>query len=192
MAELRTESGGMAGFTLMELMIVIVIFGMIQLMLFGGVRFAGRAWDMQERRIDRQGDFSAVQTVLRQMILSGHGFDGDGGALRLVGSLPKSLKRGGLFDIEIKTDTDRLVLTWKPHLRGDAPQVDPAEADLIKEIAAFDVAYYQPPTKDGGGWQPTWQDKSKLPPMIRLSLQMTDGRRWPPFRSEERRVGKEC
>src|ERR1051326_7464806 len=103
MAEPKANCGA-AGFTLMELLIVIVIFGMIQLMLFGGVRFAGRAWDMQERRIDRQGDFSAVQTVLRQMIASGRGFEGDGGTLRLVGALPKSLKRGGLFDIEIKTE----------------------------------------------------------------------------------------
>lgn len=168
------------GFTLLELLVVITIFGFILVALTSGVRFAGRAWETQERIINQQGDLDAVQNALRQIITSGHSFDGDATSLRFVGRLPRALERGGLFDIELHTSQDRLVATWVPHFKGPAPPVDPAEAELARNVSRLDLAYYLG-SGDAGGWQFVSQDKKKPPALIAISLKTIDGRQWPPL-----------
>jgi general secretion pathway protein J len=170
-----------AGFTLIELLVVIVILSLIVVALTGGVNFAGRAWEAQERQIDRQGDLNAVQNVLRQMLISSHGFKGDDGSLAFVGSLPRALNRGGLFDIELKATYDRFVMEWRPHLNNQGTKPEPSTADLVADIAALDFAYYLTDETGHGGWSDALSDGSKQPLLIRISLRLADGRRWPPL-----------
>src|SRR5258708_39228865 len=92
------ERRGDRGFTLLELLVVILILGLIVTALTGGVRFAGRAWATQERRIDRLDDVDAVQNVLRQLIASGYGFQGDASSMHFITTMPRALARGGLYD----------------------------------------------------------------------------------------------
>jgi prepilin-type N-terminal cleavage/methylation domain-containing protein len=168
------------GFTLLELLIVIVILSLVVVMLTGGVRFAGRAWASQERLIDQQGDVSAVQTVLRQLIADGHGFSGDNTSLHFVGQLPKALQRGGLFDIDVLMEEDRLVASWRPHFTGTGPKPDPTETKLLDNVAGLDVAYYFGKDKE----QPSWQtalpsDKSVTPQLVVLRIARANGPAWP-------------
>jgi prepilin-type N-terminal cleavage/methylation domain-containing protein len=90
-----------SGFTLLELFIVITILGLILAALTNGVRFAGQAWEVQDRRGARQGDIDAVQSLVRNLIASGTAFEGDGTSLRFVSRLPEALARGGLYDVEL-------------------------------------------------------------------------------------------
>jgi prepilin-type N-terminal cleavage/methylation domain-containing protein len=176
-----------SGFTLIELLVVIVILSLIVTALTAGVRFAGRAWQTEERLMDRQGDLIAVQTVLRQMLISGRNFTGDDGDLHFVGVLPRALDRGGLFDIEIKTDNDRMVMVWRPHFKGtrtDAAQAgdDQTETNLVTDIAHLEFSYFVPdPATGAGSWEPVVTEQSKLPSMIRIMLKLANGRAWTPL-----------
>jgi prepilin-type N-terminal cleavage/methylation domain-containing protein len=171
------ERADQSGFTLIELLIVITILGLIVAALTNGVRFAGQAWQVQERRSEGQGDLDAVQNVLRQLIVSGRNFNGDGVSLRFVATLPDALARGGLYDVELRVLADRLALTWKPHFRGPAAQGGSTSADLVEGVAGLDLAYHVAP----GGWQRTAQDANRPPALVRIALQLSDGRNWPPF-----------
>jgi general secretion pathway protein J len=166
-----------SGFTLIELLIVITILGLIVVALTNGVRFAGHAWQVQERRSERQGDLDAVQNVLRQLIISAHGFNGDGISLRFVATLPDALARGGLYDVELRAIAGRLVLAWKPHFRGPAAESASASADLAQGVSGLDLAYFVRP----GGWQLSAKDAGHPPVLVRIALQLSDGRNWPPL-----------
>src|SRR5438552_11372573 len=97
-----------AGFTLVELLVAITILSLILVALSGGVHFAGSAWRKQEELIGRQGDITAVQTVLRQLVASGRDFEGGSQDLKFVGQMPAALARGGLYDIELYPAGDKL------------------------------------------------------------------------------------
>ena len=166
-----------SGFTLLELLVVITILGLIVVALTGGVRFAGQAWQAQERQSERHGDLDAVQNVLRQLIISAGDFNGDGVSLRFVGTLPDALARGGLYDVELRAPADRLVLSWKPHFRGPMTEAGWSNTDLAEGVRAFELAYYVAP----GSWQRITRDKNRPPALVRIALQLTDGRSWPPL-----------
>ena len=169
--------GKQDGFTLLELLIVITILGLIVVAMANGVRFAGQAWQVQERRSEKQGDLDAVQNVLRQLITSANGFNGDGVSLRFVATLPDALARGGLYDVELGALADRLVLAWKPHFRGPMAEAGWTSADLAEGVSGLNVAYYVAP----GGWQSIARDANRPPALVRIALQLNDGRNWPPL-----------
>jgi general secretion pathway protein J len=173
-ADLR---GSESGFTLLELLVVVTILGLILVALSGGVRFAGQAWQAQETRAVRQGDLDAVQNVLRELISSGNGFQGTRGSLRFVARLPDALARGGLYDVELHAAGDRVLLSWRPHFKGSMQTAETADAELVKDVADLDIAYFSA----AGGWQPAQQNKAKPPALIRVALRLNDGRSWTPL-----------
>jgi general secretion pathway protein J len=166
-----------AGFTLLELLVAMTVLSLLLVALSAGVHFAGRAWRMQEDRIGRQGDIHAVQNVLRGMLGSGQAFEGSPQDLKFVGTLPQALARGGLFDIELANDGDRLVLSWRPHFKGVSTSLGQNEALLLDGVQGLDMRYF---TTDKG-WQTLALDKSKPMDLIAIKVSLSDGRSWPPL-----------
>ena len=165
------------GFTLLELLIAVTILGLVVVALTGGVRFAGQAWDVQERQSERHGDLDSVQNVLRQLVTSAKGFDGDGGALHFVGEMPDALARGGLYDIELRAVGNELVLGWKPHFRGQTAESPWSSTALVQGVNAFGLTYFVPP----GGWQTTVNNRNRPPALVRIALRLDSGRTWAPL-----------
>jgi general secretion pathway protein J len=163
------------GFTLLELLIVITILGLILTALSSGVRFAGQAWRMQQSRSARQGDLDSVQNVVRGLLVSGTAFDGDSGSLRFVSTLPAALGRAGLYDLDLHTTSDILVLAWRPHFKGPSQQTGAGEAELTKDVAGMELSYYYSAT---AGWEHA-SHKNKSPALVEVTLVLSDGRVWP-------------
>lgn len=166
-----------SGFTLLELLIATTILGLLLVALTGGVRFAGQAWDTQQRRSDLSGDLDAVQNILRQLITSGSGFDGNEGSLRFVSALPLALARGGLYDVELRVSGGHLLFSWNPHFKGPAQMSAPAEIELINGVTDFALSYYVPPD----GWQRVAKSEIAPPTLVRVNLRLGQARAWPPL-----------
>ena len=162
-----------SGFTLLELLIVITILGLILVALTSGVRFAGQAWELQSRRIDRQGDVDAVQNVLRQLITSAKAIEGGPFFVRFVGPLPEALARGGLYDVELANSNGRLVLFWQPHFKGPVRTKQQSTTELSTNVVRFELTYFV----TGGGWQ----RNGKTPELVKITIEQDGGRAWPPL-----------
>jgi prepilin-type N-terminal cleavage/methylation domain-containing protein len=173
---MRVRASG--GFTLVELLVVIVIFSLILVMLAGGQDYATRGWRTQERQIDAQADVGAVQNALRQLIVSGRAFQGDDQSLKWVGALPRALDRAGLYDITMAVDDHRLFVTWRPHFSGPMPKSDPQTANLATDVENLRLSYYVQQDPEPGRWADEIKDKK--PALIKIAAQLSRGR-WPPL-----------
>jgi general secretion pathway protein J len=177
MSESASHNQRASGFTLLELLVVITILGLILIALGSGVRFAGQAWQSQERHIARQGALDPVQNVVRGLIASGTSFEGEGTSLRFVSELPEGLGRGGLYDVELHTEADALMLTWRAHFKGPSADSKSKETALIKNVTNLNFSY----RVEDSTWRTTIADKTKPPVLIRVTLATQDGRSWPPL-----------
>lgn len=183
MTERRAKAGGSAGFTLIELLIALVILSLIIAALTGGVRFAGRAWQAQESRVDRNDDLASLQNVLRALIASGRHFEGDNGSLQFVGEMPRALGLSGLFDIALAVSGDRLELAWRPHARPGEVPADMDRTVLAHGVDGLDLSYYLASPHGPGAWTSGTVDAKHRPRLIRVMLLLPhdDGRLWPPL-----------
>jgi len=175
MVERRNGTEHTSGFTLLELLVVISILGLILAALSNGVRFAGLAWQSQERHSARQGDRDDVQNLVRNLIASGTSFEGDGTSLRFVSELPEALARGGLYEVELHKTADRLMLSWHPHFKGASPSTERTDAELVKGVTGFELTYYM----QAGGWQHVLKAGTESPILVRIDVQLGGARPWP-------------
>ena len=172
----RDRSRSQSGFTLLELLVAIAILGLIVVALTGGLRFAGQAWELQQRKGLRQGDLDSVQNALRNLIAQSHDFRGDAFAVQFVGTPPAALARGGLYDMQLSASGDRLVLSWRPHFTGPATNLPQNQAVLAEGMTAFKLDYFIAPA----GWRMAVAKGGK-PGLVRIAAQFGDGRNWPPL-----------
>jgi len=164
------------GFTLLELLVAMTVFSLLLIALSEGLHFAGRAWRAQEEQIGREGDINAVQTVLREMLASAQSFEGGPQKVTFVGRMPAALARGGLFDIELSTGGDRLVLSWRPHFKGVATAgVHPNSAVLLEGVSGLNLSYYTGQV----GWQHVVNGNPKSMESIDIRAHLSGGRPWP-------------
>ncbi|HDK38104.1 MAG TPA: prepilin-type N-terminal cleavage/methylation domain-containing protein [Thiolapillus brandeum] len=130
------------GFTLVELIISLALIGLMTVLLFGALRFAGRAWDVSESRLERNTSITMVWQYLSDRFrqaraLSSHVeseganlffFKGEDQVVEFVSPMPAHLGSGGLYIIRLQkglgADNTQLILRrWLYHpevLSGDA------------------------------------------------------------------------
>jgi general secretion pathway protein J len=187
-----------AGFTLLELLIALALFGFVAVALSGGLRFAGHAIAAEQKRRVAFADLDAVENVLRRMIAEARQIEGEGDSLGFIGSLPRALAKPGLYAIRVGAVDDRLMLVWRAVPDDDAkePGEPLGEEVLARNIAGFDLDYLTlsgngaltPPgtgalTPSGNG-APVWRhsvDKKASPLLVRARLRLFEGdpRHWP-------------
>ncbi len=183
------NAGRAAGFTLLEILVALVVFGFLMVGLSQGVRFGLTAWGMQERIIARRGDLDAVDRVLRQLIEQmDPGTRSDprqvaGTQARFVftSALP-AMAGGESADMLLLVDSaHRFSLQWTPHLHAKriAPPPPPHIEELLGGIDRVQFAYWRP-SSSGGGWVVAWDGKS-LPALVRIRIVFpeSDPRHWP-------------
>ncbi len=175
---------GDAGFTLLEVLVALVVFGFLMLGLGRGVDFGMRAWDRQTRGIAARGELDAVDRALRGLIgrldpttdVAGRAH-GVGFTSRLPAMATLATREA---DMALGVDgARRLMLRWTPHLHAQrfGPPPAPEEAELLRGIERLDLAYWP---RSGSGWRDAWSGHEP-PAMIRVRVMFPagDARHWP-------------
>jgi general secretion pathway protein J len=192
-----TPNGGpgrQAGFTLLEMLVVLVVLGLLVVGLAQGVRTGLTLWGAQTRRVSETGELDAVARILRTLLseIPASSSVGPAGSpeikgredsLEFVGDLPTGLGTTRRADITIELRQGRLVLRWTPrrHELSSAPPPQPTEIELLGRVDRLDFAYWGAPvTGQPAAWQAQW-DGPEIPELIRLRLGFAQGdrRRWP-------------
>lgn len=176
------------GFTLLEMLVALAVFGFLLVGLSQTVRFGLTAWHQDARLSDGKADLDAVDRSLRAIVenLASNGDEGqpsvDGLGDRLSGITRLRVPGSGLATIPVEAGLavsgSRLVLRWRPYHHGIAlgPAQAPAEAELIGGIAGVAIEYWRSP----GVWVSHWQEPD-LPMLIRFRIVFAgpNPRHWP-------------
>jgi general secretion pathway protein J len=194
-----------AGFTLVELLIAIALFGLILTGLYSGLRMATRASDAGEAHATDNDELRAVMGFLRfelgqvyPLVFSDEGdeqviFEGEPDRLSFVASLPQHRGvEGGAYLISLVVDQDRLVLRYRPTKpdrqylfeSGDTGK----EVVLVPGLESVGFSYYG---KRGriARFYSRWDDPERLPKLLRMHIRPKGrGVHWPdlivPIRAE--------
>lgn len=182
-----------AGFSLVELLVVLALTGLIGVMVAGGVRFGLAAWDRGGALVDQVTETRAVQRLLRRQLAQiapvrlRDGtreppvlFQGRADRLRAVAPLPAALAPGGAqiigYDVERRDGGLALVLRWVP-LGAAPPSLEfgpevPGEV-LLSGLQSLAFRY------DGAA---EWPAGPRLPRLIEVEAAWPGGARvWPPL-----------
>jgi general secretion pathway protein J len=187
-----------SGFTLLEVLVVLVVLGLLVLGLTQGVRAGIALWSAQTGRLSETSELDAAARILRTVLTgitvspSGVGnpgatgnreIEGQADSLALIGDLPDGLGASRRAEIRIEMRQGNLVLRWTPrrHELSTAAPPDPIETELIRGVERLNLAYWGAPSPGQvSGWQTQW-DGPGAPELVRLRLGFAKGdrRRWP-------------
>ena len=173
-----------AGFTLVELLIAIALFGLILTGLYSGLRMATRASDAGEAHATDNDELRAVMGFLRfelgqvyPLVFSDEGdqqviFEGEPDRLMFVASLPQHRGVEGAYLISLVVDQDRLVLRYrltKPDRQylfesGDTGK----EVVLVPGLESVGFSYYGKRGRSARFYS-RWDDPERLPKLLRYA-----------------------
>jgi general secretion pathway protein J len=189
----RAVPGHAAGFTLLEILVVLIVFGMLMTGLTKGIQLGIRAVDRQSVALEERGELDAIDRTLRDLLTHidpGGGrtqihIEGKSDQFRFQSRLPTAvalLSRRADMTL-LLNDDHQLVLRWTPlfHETSFVDPPDPTETVLLEHVEKLEFAYWSPDVGSGpAAWQDDWQ-APYLPPVIRLRLSFPEGdkRHWP-------------
>jgi general secretion pathway protein J len=195
----RGGKGRQTGYTLLEVLVVLVVLGLLMVGLTQGVRAGLAMWDAQARRVGETSELDGAARILR-LLLTGipanpsggvnpgaaattTEFEGRPDSLAFVGDLPNGLGSTRRAEIKIELRREKLVLSWTPrrHELSSAPPPQPVETELMGGVERLDLAYWGSPAPgQPPGWQAQW-DGPGIPELVRVRLGFAKGdrRRWP-------------
>ena len=201
----------MRGFTLLEMTIALALFALMAAVLYGSLRMAGRSWDGGEAKVAQVSDFRQTEQFLREHLAGQYPqrlrkvvelpllFAGTQDELRYTATLPPRVEEGGLYYFRLAVVKDgahsRLVLERiVPDLDGSLDQSF-GEADrsvLAEGIDSIRIDYLgrDPNSADANAatWRDRWDDKQKLPMLIRIEIRPVNAPAWPLLVVEPRRA----
>lgn len=184
------------GFTLLELLVVIVLLGFLTTMLLAAFRLGTRHVDRQNVRIERAARIPAVESFLRAQLADAQPildplspqknilFEGRPDGLDFIGLAPESLAQGGLllFTLERnRRSADQLRLRWRLFgVPEFVPERDIHDTILLDGVAGLAFRYYGViPPDTLPAWHEAWVAMDYLPSLIRLDVGFRDGTRMP-------------
>jgi general secretion pathway protein J len=177
-----------SGFTLLEMLVALAVFGFLLVGLSQTTRFGLAAWRQEARMSGGKTDLEAVDRSLRAIVEHLVPADDsaqppiDGSADSLTGVTRLRVPGSGLTSVRVEAglavSRRRLVLRWRPYHHWTVLEPPPkaVETELIGGIARFGVEYWKSP----GVWVSEWHEPY-LPLLIRFRVIFGGSRatRWP-------------
>jgi len=197
------------GFTLVELTIALLLMAAMSAVLFGSLSLAARSWDGGENKVQQVGDMRATETYLRSQLSSEYPqrlwkavdvpllFSGERDEIRYAAILPARVADGGVyyFRLAVVRSGEKSQLVQErvvPDLTAtQEPDFRDAERSVLGEnIAEIRIGYFGRDARgseaDEPRWYDRWEDKQRLPMLIRLDVRPTQGPAWPTLIVEPR------
>ncbi len=178
-----------AGFTLIEIIAALVVFGFLMAALHQGVQFGLTAWRLQNDTIARDADLDVADRLLSNL-LTGIAPVGAGDAPSVVGgktelafttALPVRIgdPPTSLADARLVQDHERLVLDLVPHLHALrlGPVPPPVHTVLATGIDTIEFGYWR---RADSKWLTSWKG-TQPPQLVRLTISLRNGRHWAPI-----------
>ena len=182
-----------AGFTLLEILVALVVFGFLMVGLTQGTQFGLRARTMQTHMLEANGALETTDRVLRNLIeqMDPGSADrpatvlGTGRSLSFTTILPNGadwLARQQVDATLLVDGHHRLLLRWTPRqhaIRFGSPPL-PTDSELLDNIDHVEFAYWDQSRNQGGQWIESWRG-SPLPALVRIRFVFLAGshRHWP-------------
>lgn len=179
-----------AGFTLVEVLIVLAILGLVLVMLGEALRIGLHGTETFARAVRMQSDMEPVERALRHMI---ERMDpglypdppvvrGSSEAIAFTTELPDPDTGVTLTaDVRLEAASGRLILWWTPHTRG-VPFVappPPRRKVLLEHVAGLSISYAA--RGAGTAWLSGWT-RQAMPGLVRLRVVPMEGEpTWPPI-----------
>ncbi len=196
------------GFTLLEVLIAITLFGLLAVLLFGGLRLGTRVWERSGENLSGNSRVEIVQTFLRRQLsqtfplvvlgpedqIEPHlEFAGRPDTISFVTVLPSYLGLGGLYLTTIAVEPQRrsrlsrLVMRWRLYnLSADAELAGMSgpryawETVLLDNIQQAEISYFGVVDSDSSAqWVDQWSDERRLPLLVRVRAVLANGLAWP-------------
>lgn len=201
-----------AGFTLIELVVALALMALISAMMFGSLSMAARAWDGGEAKAADVSSMRQAQEFLREQIEAELPlrvkkgaelplmFDGESDEVRYAAALPPRVQDGGayFFRLAVMKNGDKSQLVLERTIPDPAATQNPefgADAEhsvLADDIAELHVSYFgrdpNAADADNPSWRDRWDDKQRLPLLMRIEVKPVKGAPWPALVVEPRRA----
>jgi general secretion pathway protein J len=179
-----------AGFTLLEMLVVLVVLGFLIVGLNRGLAVGFQLWSRQTHTLDAVGELDAVDRTLRGLIeqmdpggrIETADIEGNSRSLHFVTQMPAAASALATRRAEVRLGVDRahrLMLRWAPSPHVQPLVVaQPADTVLLNQVDHIEISYRS--AAAGAAWENQWD--SPIPPMlvrIHIAFAASDPRRWP-------------
>ena len=197
------------GFTLLELTIALVLLALMAAVMFGSLSFAGRSWDGGEAKAAQVNEMRQTQEFLRAQLASQFPlrarkavefplqFAGERDEMRYAAALPSRVAEGGIYYFRLvvvrEGDKSRLVqqrVIPEPDAAREPEFRDAERSVLADGITELRISYFgrDPGASDADAptWRDRWEDKQRLPQLVRIEVKPEKGPAWPQLVVEPR------
>jgi general secretion pathway protein J len=184
------ENFSRAGFTLLEILVVLAVLGLLLVGLLQDNRFVLLGWDKQARLAAASEELDNVERTLRHLIehaAAGSKWDavtfaGTSHSVTFTSVMPAGM--AGLAnrraDVRLAADdAHRLLLLWTPHLHAVrvGPPSSAVPTEILHGVERLELEYLP---GQGATWISTWNDAAP-PKLVRIRIVFSDANHghWP-------------
>lgn len=187
------------GFTLLEILLGMSLMSVMMVLLFGSLRVCVQNWDAGEEKFTQVSQTAIIQNFFNQHLQNllplqddftetpQFSFQGDESSLQFVSSMPASAGRLGLqlFTVTYQQTSDdgRINVSMRPFFpSAKGADWKTEEVTILKGVKKLNFSYFgidstnasEPPI-----WVATWLEKGQTPLLIKIAIELLDGRIWP-------------
>lgn len=183
------------GFTLVELLIVLVLLSLMVLAMASALRTASQTEERVDARLQRMDDLRTASGFLRSVLgrvsaqktslpvpvgASPYFFTGTPAAMAWVGVMPARYGAGGRYHFRLLlTDAGALVLQYLPWIdTSTVPDWPAAQSSTLLTGVTGLALRYEDATGEPPAWMPEWSVIDRLPDRVAISVQAAAGP-WP-------------
>ena len=182
-----------AGYSLVELLVVLALVGLIAMAISGGIRFGVRVWERTETLVEGDELARGGQTMLRALFshlyprqrtsddrADEDAFSGERSRVAFVAVMPPSFNVNGLARVVLTAEGDANAMALVVVYQGER---GPSNTQKLKLFAgAKEIAFAFAEPSDGAVvWKDTWLEKTTMPALIRVRVTFSADARatWP-------------